>query len=974
MRIILSSLYFFLSLSLLSGLLSAKPIAVENLFKDFDVPKVSLNPAGTYFSRIKVEEDRRLITLANVDSMLEHELIEFPLEKPVELQDMDWLDNNTLRIFYKIQTTNTNYQAILSIKFKEDGTPYTKAKRISATGYIVSELKDQPGKVLFALRNGRRRDQNYDLYTVSYSALIDDTVSKDGVKFLPKASKSFNIYASDEDRELLSVSYDTDAEKYNIRYLRRGMKKWKLAISLDKDDYNITPIGFFDENTLAVLSNEDSDLRGLYRYDIKTKSLGAVVYAHPKYDLLRAKIHPKTKSVEWVSYVDHGHVTFKYFSEQESLLKSKLDKAFPDQQVVIVQRGLEKDKLLIKVFSSINPGRYYIFNPNNLRAELVADSFSSLDKTLLNVAKSLTVKNKLGQDIESILTLPKTESNGVLLVNPHGGPIGVRDFNYFNRNTQFFVSRGYSVLQVNFRGSSGFGKKFMNDGVGQFGKAIEEDISLSVENVRSEIPFKHVCSMGASYGGYSSVMLAIAKPKLYDCVIASFGIYDLPLIFNSRNVDRVNGSNDGAKKVLGEMRDELWDVSPLYHLEKLQVPLLIIAGEEDKVAPIEQSNRLKLRLTQLGKSFETLFYRNAGHSHYDWFGDWHELTYVDDYIRRTLGIESKYLKEDSELAAETYALLADGLDDDEFLPQDSEKSLSYYRKAAKLGHARSQFNVARFYHRGVGVDQDWEQAEAWYQKSANNGYNDANIVLGRLNYRGVFKQSSKAKALDYFKTAHEKGEPLAGVYSARSMCLGQGGSMDIEACLTNLEKIVVTDTERMGSSKKFLRDFHDVIAEISWLAPLQAKHIERVKLILGNTANIEIFSSRIREVETGLFLKHDLDLLEHSSDETHLPLKKGMVIGSTLKISASPNSRKNIEKVLAVRYKWTSPLTQDDTGAPVTPEYKLSITQYDLSYYFTKELEEDWQLKEGRWTLEVETLDGESLYKQEFDLFLPTVN
>ena len=217
----------------------------------------------------------------------------------------------------------------------------------------------------------------------------------------------------------------------------------------------------------------------------------------PKYDLISARLNPDTKALESVSFLDHGQLANKYFSKSQAKLKAKLDKAFSSQQIVIVDKGSKSPNSLLFVFSSNNPGQYYLFNKETSKAELVGELFSDLDKEQLSKAEHIAVINKEGQELESILTRPISNSNGVLIVNPHGGPIGVRDTEYFDRQIQFLSSRGYSVLQVNFRGSWGFGKKFLEAGVAQFGKAIEEDISTVVDHVLKENSYQNVCAMGS---------------------------------------------------------------------------------------------------------------------------------------------------------------------------------------------------------------------------------------------------------------------------------------------------------------------------------------------------------------------------------------------------------------------------------------------------------------------------------------------
>jgi dipeptidyl aminopeptidase/acylaminoacyl peptidase len=219
---------------------------------------------------------------------------------------------------------------------------------------------------------------------------------------------------------------------------------------------------------------------------------------------------------------------------------------------------------------------------------------------------------------------------------PHGGPIGVRETATFDPQVEFLASRGYSVLKVNFRGSSGFGKKFQNSGVGQLGRAIEHAITTVVEQVRSQHNYTKMCAIGTSYGGYSAMMLAMLHPDDYQCVISMFGVYDLPLLFNSTNATLVPEMQQALRLVLGDNNDALKQVSPFYMAEKLKAPLLLIAGKRDKIAWFEQSDRMAYRLKQLDKDVETLFCKNSAHGHQYYKDYWHQFDAISAFLLRRL--------------------------------------------------------------------------------------------------------------------------------------------------------------------------------------------------------------------------------------------------------------------------------------------------------------------------------------------------
>ena len=323
------------------------------------------------------------------------------------------------------------------------------------------------------------------------------------------------------------------------------------------------------------------------------------------------------------------------------------------------------------------------------------------------------------------------------------------------------------------------------------------------------------------------------------------------------------------------MRAELWEKSPLYHAEKLNTPTLLIAGHKDQVTPIEQSNRLKIRLEQLGKPPETLFYKKSEHGHNSWYTEIHHNLYVDDFIRRTLNLPSPYGKDDTESLIEHHKRIADGIDSGIISDPSSERALQNYEMAAELGHARSQFNVASYYHRGEMVEKDLDQAAHWYQRAAENDYVKANMRLAHLHRRGVIKSASKEKALDYYNKAAEAENYAGKIYATRAMCFGEGTPKDVPKCISTLEDLVKEKFYKKERDKALMNDVHNVVAEISWRVPLNEDQSNSLKKILVYTKGVSIFNADIDEEETGTFIKDSNGRYSFKESTTQIPLKKG---------------------------------------------------------------------------------------------------
>jgi pimeloyl-ACP methyl ester carboxylesterase len=395
-----------------------------------------------------------------------------------------------------------------------------------------------------------------------------------------------------------------------------------------------------------------------------------------------------------------------------------------------------------------------------------------------------------GVEIEAFLTRPSKVQHNVLLVMPHGGPIGVQEYNHFNPEVQYYVSRGFSVLRVNFRGSSGFGKTFQKSGVGQFGQQIEHDISAAVSKVTSRYKFDKMCAIGASYGGYSSIMLAIKHPDSYDCVVAAYGIYDLPLLYNTSNTKISDEHRLAVTKTVGEYSTKLTAVSPVYLSEKINLPVLLIAGKADEISGFEQSHRMYYMLKRAGKPVETLFYKNTGHGHLDWWGDRHESAFTVDYLHRTLNLKPLWPPATTQAGEITQTLGDDlSINSDGYnfstnnVTNNKDKAIEYYQQAIALQHAPSMYRLGqmKLAELDPGSSQLKTQtgpAVEWLQQASEHGHYAATYHLGDDLLFGRYVEKDWPKSYQLFKLAAEQNtnpyDYNPEVNMAYMLCLGKG--------------------------------------------------------------------------------------------------------------------------------------------------------------------------------------------------------
>ena len=246
-----------------------------------------------------------------------------------------------------------------------------------------------------------------------------------------------------------------------------------------------------------------------------------------------------------------------------------------------------------------------------------------------------------GLPIPGYLTLPPgREAKGLpLVVMPHGGP-HARDAWDFHPWVQFFANRGYAVLQPNFRGSTGYGKAFIERGYGQWGRAMQDDVDDGVDwLVKSgRVDPKRVCVVGASYGGYAALWGAIRNPERYRCAISVAGVTDLRgmLRHDRRSFSAPRYYREWEVKVRGTEKIDFDAVSPLAQAARLKIPVLIAHGDKDDNVPPDQGRRMVEALKRAGHpALESVFYPAEGHS-------FEQRGTKEDLFRRMEGFLAKH--------------------------------------------------------------------------------------------------------------------------------------------------------------------------------------------------------------------------------------------------------------------------------------------------------------------------------------------
>jgi dipeptidyl aminopeptidase/acylaminoacyl peptidase len=312
------------------------------------------------------------------------------------------------------------------------------------------------------------------------------------------------------------------------------------------------------------------------------------------------------------TYIDANSPTAK--------LHRALSMKFPDEYVHFIDFSEDGGKLLFAVSSDRDPGTYYLIDTHNFQVVKLFAAEPWVDPRQMAERRSMRFKASDGTELEAILTAPKGADlhHLPMVLVPHGGPIGVQDDWFYDGDAQFLASRGYLVLQVNYRGSSGRGVDFQEAGYLKWGTRIQQDL---IDGVTWAIKEKfadasRVCVYGGSFGGYSAMMTTIRAPGMFKCAVGYAGIYDLKMMYKKGDIKGSKSGRSYLNTVIGKDDADLDANSPVNLASKIDVPVFLIHGEDDQRAPFAQAQAMRAALEAAHKPFEWMSKPGEGHGFY----------------------------------------------------------------------------------------------------------------------------------------------------------------------------------------------------------------------------------------------------------------------------------------------------------------------------------------------------------------------
>lgn len=587
------------------------------------LPKVSdieLSPDGKYIAYfMNIEESTILVTM-DIEKRKIHGIIKTDNER-FKFSWLEWVNPDRLifSIYFPdhrglgVGTTETRLFSVgptesePRILFKPSIASKTQYKHYSQfQDRVVSLLPADPDHILVAL----------DTDDPTYPSVYKIDVNKGGkIKFKRPKRPVRNWIADRQGRVRSGVGYDQRSGERSIWAHNLDTDKWNMLWEYKYfSQADISPLGFGLDPHKLFINAEHNGRQSVFSIDTRQATPQMTLVAHdPNYDIEGGLIYsPKTNDVVGISHgeADNSRI---YWDDRYSQFQDAIDKALPDTSNKLASFSKDERKYIIYSSSNTHPGTYYFGDRDKNSLEPIISQYPELATAQLSPRRKISYTARDGLDIEAYLTLPNNYDGKPLaaIIHPHGGPM-VREYGGFDYWTQFFANRGYAVLQPNFRGSSGYGHDFMMQAVGKYGLAMQDDLSDGTQWLIEQgiADPERICIVGASYGGYAAMLAASKTPDLFKCAVSFAGVSDL---LEQRNKYRNYVNTVVAFDQFGRDSKQLKQTSPINHVEKITIPLLLVHGDEDRVVDVEHSREMAEELEDHNKKFEYIELENGTH-------------------------------------------------------------------------------------------------------------------------------------------------------------------------------------------------------------------------------------------------------------------------------------------------------------------------------------------------------------------------
>ena len=608
---------------------TAPTIALEDFFKNPERTSYQISPDGSHYSYLAPYEDRKNIFIENIAS---GETKRVTSQTDRDIAGYFWANDGQI-VFMRDAAGDENWFLVATDISTGEETELTRIEGVRSQ--IIDDLEDIPGEMIVGLN--QRNPQVFDPYRLN--------LETGEMTMIAENPGNITGWMTDHDGKL-RIAFVTDGVNQTLMHRATEEDEWSTVVTTNFKE-SISPRFFtFDNKNVYATSNIGRDKEAAIIYDLESAEEVEVLYENDQNDVSGLAYSRKDKKLIAAIYTAEK-TNRHYFDEEAEATFNRIQNELEGYEVAITGRTKAEDKYVVRTYSDRSLGAYYLYDKASEELQHLADVSPWIDENNMASMTPISYQSRDGLTIHGYLTLPKgmeEAKNLPVVVNVHGGP-WARDRWGFNPEVQFMANRGYAVLQMNFRGSTSYGKAFWEASFDQWGKSMQEDVqdgALWLIDQGIADPAR-IAIYGGSYGGYATLQGLVKDPDFYACGIDYVGVSNLFTFMEGippywapylemmyEMVGDPNNPEDSARMVA---------TSPALNADKITAPLFVAQGAQDPRVVKSESDQMVAAMQERGVTVQYMVKDNEGHGFRNQENKFEFYQAMEEFLGTHIGVQ-----------------------------------------------------------------------------------------------------------------------------------------------------------------------------------------------------------------------------------------------------------------------------------------------------------------------------------------------
>ena len=582
----------------------AKQIPLEDFFKNPEKSSYQISPNGSFYSYMAPYKNRMNIFIQKIGDSSATQLT---FEEKRDISGYFWPNNEQL-VFLKDDAGDENFHLF--------GVDIDGSNPISFTDFdgvraqIIDDLPYQKDFIIIGIN--KRNKQVFDPYRLN--------LKSGKISILAENPGNIQGWMFDHEGKLRIATAIVDGVNTSLLYRDSEQEEFKTIVTTNFKEGFSPQFFTFDNKNIIGTSNLGRDKSVVVEFDPSKGKEVKELYGNEDYDVGGVAYSRKRKVIT-AAYYNSWKSERHFFDQQSKALFEKVQNHLPGYEISVSGMSDDENIFIIRTYSDKSLGAYFIYNAKEDNLDKIVEVSPWIDENEMSNQLPISYNSRDGLKINGYLTLPKgydmeNAKDLPVIINPHGGP-WARDEWGFNPEIQFLANRGYAVLQMNFRGSVGYGRKFWEASFKKWGREMQDDITDGTQWLIDQgiADKKRIAIYGGSYGGYATLMGLVKEPQLYAAGVDYVGVSNM-FTFMKTIPPYWEPMLEMMYEMVGDVEKDsamLREVSPVFHVDKIKAPLFIAQGANDPRVNVDESDQMVKAMKEKGIEVEYLVKDNEGH-------------------------------------------------------------------------------------------------------------------------------------------------------------------------------------------------------------------------------------------------------------------------------------------------------------------------------------------------------------------------